>query len=158
MPPLTLEELNEAAAEFVGDLMQMPPMVSAVKKDGVPLYKLARKGIEVEREPRLIHIYNFRFSATRSRSAISAWPAPRAPTSAAWRTNWAKTRLRRASATPPPDRLGKVPPDAAPLEQVRAVVRPNSGGCFRFQLVGVLNDVALDGDSQVASRARPPRP
>jgi len=42
--------------------MQMPPMVSAIKKDGVPLYKLARKGIEVEREPRLVHIYNFRFT------------------------------------------------------------------------------------------------
>ena len=38
-------------------------MVSAVKKDGVPLYKLARKGIEVQREPRLIHIYRFQFSA-----------------------------------------------------------------------------------------------
>jgi tRNA pseudouridine55 synthase len=37
-------------------------MVSAVKKAGVPLYKLARKGIEIEREPRLVHIYNFRFS------------------------------------------------------------------------------------------------
>jgi tRNA pseudouridine55 synthase len=34
-----------------------------VKIDGVPLYKLARKGIEVPREPRLIHVYNFRFSA-----------------------------------------------------------------------------------------------
>jgi tRNA pseudouridine55 synthase len=42
--------------------MQMPPMVSAIKKNGVPLYKLARKGIEVEREARLIHIYNFRFT------------------------------------------------------------------------------------------------
>jgi tRNA pseudouridine55 synthase len=62
VPPLTLELLNEAAATFVGDLMQTPPMVSAIKKDGVPLYKLARKGIEVEREPRLIHVYNFRFS------------------------------------------------------------------------------------------------
>jgi tRNA pseudouridine55 synthase len=62
VPPLTLEQLNQAAAEFVGDQMQTPPMVSAVKKDGVPLYKLARKGIEVEREARLIHIYNFRFS------------------------------------------------------------------------------------------------
>jgi tRNA pseudouridine55 synthase len=60
--PMTLDELNEAAAEFIGDLMQVPPMVSAVKKGGVPLYKLARKGIEVEREPRLIHIYNFRFT------------------------------------------------------------------------------------------------
>src|SRR3974377_368143 len=63
VPPLTLEQLNAAAASFVGDQMQMPPMVSAVKKNGVPLYKLARKGVEVAREPRLIHIYNFRFSA-----------------------------------------------------------------------------------------------
>ncbi|MFO1487208.1 MAG: tRNA pseudouridine(55) synthase TruB [Verrucomicrobiota bacterium] len=60
--PMTLDELNEAAGSFIGDLMQKPPMVSAVKKGGVPLYKLARKGIEVEREARLIHIYNFRFT------------------------------------------------------------------------------------------------
>ena len=62
VPPLTLERLNEVAATFVGDQMQLPPMVSAVKKDGVPLYKLARKGIEVERKERMIHIYNFRFT------------------------------------------------------------------------------------------------
>jgi len=62
VPPLTLEQLNELAAAFVGDQMQLPPMVSAVKKDGVPLYKLARKGIEVERQERMIHIYNFRFT------------------------------------------------------------------------------------------------
>jgi tRNA pseudouridine55 synthase len=61
--PMTVEQLNEAAAQFVGDLMQTPPMVSAVKKGGVPLYKLARKGIEVEREARLVHIYTFRFSS-----------------------------------------------------------------------------------------------
>lgn len=60
--PMTLDELNEAAATFIGDQMQVPPMVSAIKKNGVPLYKLARKGIEVVREPRLIHIYNFRFT------------------------------------------------------------------------------------------------
>jgi len=62
VPPLTLEQLNQVAATFVGDQMQLPPMVSALKKDGVPLYKLARKGIEVERKERMIHIYNFRFS------------------------------------------------------------------------------------------------
>jgi tRNA pseudouridine55 synthase len=62
VPPLTLEQLNEAAATFMGDQMQTPPMVSAIKIKGVPLYKLARKGIEVEREPRLVHIYNFRFT------------------------------------------------------------------------------------------------
>src|ERR1700726_2227391 len=49
VPPMTLEEINEAAATFQGDQMQTPPMVSAVKVKGVPLYKLARKGIEVER-------------------------------------------------------------------------------------------------------------
>jgi tRNA pseudouridine55 synthase len=62
VPPLTLEELNETAESFIGDQMQTPPMVSAIKKDGVPLYKLARQGIEVERKPRLIHIYSFRFT------------------------------------------------------------------------------------------------
>jgi tRNA pseudouridine55 synthase len=62
VPPMKLSELNETAAQFLGDQMQTPPMVSALKKDGVPLYKLARKGIEVQREPRLIHIYKFQFS------------------------------------------------------------------------------------------------
>lgn len=62
VPLLTLDQLNEEAALFIGDQMQVPPMVSAIKKNGVPLYKLARQGIEVEREPRLIHIYNFRFT------------------------------------------------------------------------------------------------
>jgi tRNA pseudouridine55 synthase len=63
VPPITLDELNNLASEFIGDQMQTPPMVSAVKKGGVPLYKLARKGVEVQREPRLIHIYNFKFSS-----------------------------------------------------------------------------------------------
>ena len=61
VPELTVAQLNEAATAFTGDQMQTPPMVSAVKVDGVPLYKLARKGIEVERKARLIHIYSFRF-------------------------------------------------------------------------------------------------
>jgi len=62
VPPMTLEDINQAAAAFQGDQMQMPPMVSAVKIKGVPLYKMARKGVEVERKPRLIHVYSFRFS------------------------------------------------------------------------------------------------
>jgi tRNA pseudouridine55 synthase len=63
VPLLTLAELNTAAARFVGDLLQTPPMVSAAKVGGVPLYKLARKGVEVERKPRLVHVYRFQFSA-----------------------------------------------------------------------------------------------
>ncbi len=63
VPPLTVEQLNEAAEKFTGDLMQMPPMVSAVKVQGVPLYKLARKGMEVERKERMVHIYTYRFTS-----------------------------------------------------------------------------------------------
>ena len=44
---------------YLGDIEQIPPMVSAIKKDGVPLYKMARKGQEIEREPRKIHVYSF---------------------------------------------------------------------------------------------------
>lgn len=62
VPPLTLDQLNTEAATFLGDQQQTPPMVSAVKIKGVPLYKLARKGQEVPREPRFVHIYSFRFS------------------------------------------------------------------------------------------------
>ncbi|MBM3882989.1 MAG: tRNA pseudouridine(55) synthase TruB [Verrucomicrobia bacterium] len=62
VPLLSLEALNEEAAQLVGDLLQTPPMVSAAKVGGVPLYKLARKGVEVERKPRLIHVYSFRFA------------------------------------------------------------------------------------------------
>ncbi len=61
VPLMTLDDINAAAAEFLGDIHQIPPMVSARKIGGVPLYKLARQGKEVEREPRLVHIYTFRF-------------------------------------------------------------------------------------------------
>ena len=56
---VTEELLKKEMRAAVGDQMQIPPMVSAIKKDGVPLYKLARKGKEIEREPRFIHIYRF---------------------------------------------------------------------------------------------------
>ena len=60
VPPLTLADLNAYAAELKGDQMQTPPMVSAVKVNGVPLYKLARKGVEVERKARLIRVYDYK--------------------------------------------------------------------------------------------------
>lgn len=53
---VTEEEVREAFAKYNGPFDQIPPMVSAIKKDGVPLYKLARKGIEVAREPRSIYV------------------------------------------------------------------------------------------------------
>ncbi|MBF0218465.1 MAG: tRNA pseudouridine(55) synthase TruB [Gammaproteobacteria bacterium] len=50
--------LNAVIARFCGKIMQIPPMYSALKKDGVPLYKLAREGKEVVREPRQVTIYH----------------------------------------------------------------------------------------------------
>lgn len=55
---VTEQQLRDAFASFVGDIEQIPPMVSAVKKDGARLYELARKGQEVEREPKQISIYS----------------------------------------------------------------------------------------------------
>jgi tRNA pseudouridine55 synthase len=56
---VTRELLEAEMQKSTGDMMQTPPMVSAAKKDGVPLYKLARKGKDVERKPKLIHVYEF---------------------------------------------------------------------------------------------------
>ncbi|MEZ5324934.1 MAG: hypothetical protein R3F19_07715 [Verrucomicrobiales bacterium] len=54
------DQIEEVFAEFQGDFDQTPPMVSAIKKDGVPLYKLARQGKEVKRDPRPVHIYEYK--------------------------------------------------------------------------------------------------
>ena len=53
---VTLEQLLSVAEKFKGDILQTPPMYSAIKKDGERLYDLARKGIEIEREQRKITI------------------------------------------------------------------------------------------------------
>ncbi len=56
---VTEEQIRTEMKSVLGDQMQMPPMVSAIKINGVALYKLARKGQEVERDPRFIHIYKY---------------------------------------------------------------------------------------------------
>jgi len=56
VPPLAQPELDAVAARFTGRQQQVPPMYSALKRDGVPLYELARRGLEVERAPREITI------------------------------------------------------------------------------------------------------
>lgn len=56
VPDLSVEQLDLVCDQFRGDIMQVPPMYSALKKNGVPLYKLAREGKEVEREARPVTI------------------------------------------------------------------------------------------------------
>ena len=55
--PLDQLAIEGAFAKFHGDFYQIPPMVSAIKKEGVPLYKLASEGKVVEREARCVHVY-----------------------------------------------------------------------------------------------------
>lgn len=55
---VTEDDLKAAFAKFTGEIMQTPPMVSAVKKDGERLYKLARQGVEVEREAKPVTIHS----------------------------------------------------------------------------------------------------
>lgn len=65
VPELSADDIRAAMDEFTGDFYQTPPMVSAIKKDGVPLYKLARQGKVVERDPRLVHIYHYELGEVR---------------------------------------------------------------------------------------------
>ena len=65
VPEISRDELDAAFAKFHGDFYQIPPMVSAIKKNGVPLYKLARKGQVVEREPRFVHVYAHEINEVR---------------------------------------------------------------------------------------------
>jgi tRNA pseudouridine55 synthase len=61
--PLTREEVEAALPRFVGDIEQLPPMVSAVKIGGRRLHELARAGEEVERAPRPVHVDRFEIEA-----------------------------------------------------------------------------------------------
>lgn len=56
VPTLTEEKILQVLAQFTGDIQQVPPMYSALKKEGRPLYELARQGIEIERESRPVTI------------------------------------------------------------------------------------------------------
>ena len=64
---VTREMVGDALDNFRGDIKQIPPMFSALKRDGVPLYKLARQGIEVEREARPVTVH---------RLSIASWDHP----------------------------------------------------------------------------------
>lgn len=55
------DELCKLLPDFIGEISQIPPMYSAIKKDGKKLYELARRGIDVDRESRKISIYDIKY-------------------------------------------------------------------------------------------------
>lgn len=71
LPPV--DEIRRVVAQrFVGDIMQVPPMVSALKVDGVRLHQLAREGVEIEREPRPVSVFEFDVETTSEPLVLSA--------------------------------------------------------------------------------------
>lgn len=58
IPPIDEEMIRKCFASFIGESYQTPPMTSAIKIDGVPLYKRAHKGEEIERKPRRIEVFS----------------------------------------------------------------------------------------------------
>jgi len=64
MADISLDRVREAAARLTGDILQVPPMVSALKVDGRRLHELAREGKEVERAPRPVHVERFSIEPT----------------------------------------------------------------------------------------------
>ena len=74
VPDLDQTAMEEHLSSFVGDQYQTPPMFSAIKKDGVPLYKLARKGKTIEREPRFVRVSSFEL--LRFELPVTGYPYP----------------------------------------------------------------------------------
>ena len=73
MAPIDIDNVREVvAASFVGHIMQVPPMVSALKVDGRRLHDLAREGIEVDRQPRPVHVISFDVQPTPDPMVITA--------------------------------------------------------------------------------------
>jgi len=67
---VTEAQINAALDAFRGDILQIPPMYSAIKRDGQPLYKLARQGIEVEREPRPVTVHALTLDAFDEQTSV----------------------------------------------------------------------------------------
>lgn len=63
VPPVDAAELRDVERRYTGEVWQTPPMYSALKRDGVPLYKLARRGVQVDRAPRRVHVFSFTLEA-----------------------------------------------------------------------------------------------
>ena len=72
MDPIDVEAARAAAVSLTGEIMQVPPMVSAVRVDGRRLHELAREGLEVERRPRPVTIHRFDLHPTDDPSVLRA--------------------------------------------------------------------------------------
>lgn len=131
---VTREAVEAQMQALTGDIFQTPPMVSAIKVNGVPLYKLARKGQEVERKQRFVHIYRF---------SLTEW----APPSVAFEVLCTKGTYVRTLAHDVGQALGC----GASLDALR---RTRSGS-FEIGEASPLDDLLALTPSQLAARVVP---
>ena len=145
MGPLDVEVVRAATAGFLGDIQQIPPMVSAIKVDGRRLHELAREGKEVDRPPRQVHVDRFDLEPVDAESG--RWRASIECSSGTYIRSLAADlgtalgggahvrTLRRRSVGP------FTLDQAAPLDE--AVIRPPAEGLSHLSQVRVADDVAV---------------
>lgn len=68
---VTWEQFENVIKEFTGEIEQIPPMYSAIKKDGKKLYELARQGVTVERKKRIVNIFDIKINSFDSEEGIA---------------------------------------------------------------------------------------
>ena len=145
MEAIDIEAARQAATKLTGDIMQVPPMVSAKKIDGKRLHELAREGIEIERDPVPISVYRYELEATDDPMVLRATVECSAGTyirvlaadlGALLGGGAHLHGLRRTAIGSFTDT------DAAPLEE--AVIRPAAEFVRDLGLVQVDDDVAFD--------------
>lgn len=126
VPAVTAAELDRVVEQFTGPVTQTPPMYSAIKRAGVPLYKLAREGVEVEREPRTVVIDELRLE-------------PRGDERLAFRVACSKGTYVRVLA----EDIGRALGTVAHLEELRRI----GFGAFRLDHGAVDPDTWQPGSS-----------
>lgn len=134
---LTREQLEALLPEFTGDIEQVPPMVSAIKKAGVPLYKMARKGQSIAREPRPVTIHEI---------ALLDWAPPRAR----FRMRCSKGTYVRTLCHDLGQRLGC----GGHLSQLRRT----ASGDYRVEQAATLEEVLAWTPDELAERCLPVPP
>ena len=128
-------DLEAVLPQFTGDILQIPPMYSAIKRQGQKLYELARRGQEVGRTPVPSPSTPWRsWTSPPPRSTPSGWPAPRGPMSVPSATTLARPWAAGAPCMPcaGPQAAGFTLDQAVTLEAVQARRTP-PGRCRRWR-------------------------
>ena len=143
MTEVSKSDISSAMSHFLGRIEQLPPMVSSVKVNGVRLHKLARQGLEVERKPREVEIYDFSLTDIEYgqdqgiyfQNTTGLDPYPAGPTVSVKVTCSSGTYIRSLA-----DDLGKLLKGGAFLSDLRRI----SSGNFDISESRQLEEVSAD--------------